>query len=108
MLQFAPPDIRNLYMSYMPFVQRGGVYVTVLSTRRFDLGAEVLLMVKLPNSEDKTPAVGKVVLINRSSSVARPSGVGIQFADSPENASLRDHIETLLTGMSRELPTFTM
>jgi type IV pilus assembly protein PilZ len=108
MLQFAPPDIRNLYMSYMPFVQRGGVYVGVSGTKRYELGAEVLLMVKLPSSEDRTPAVGKVVLINRSSSVARPSGVGIQFADSPENAALRDRIETLLAGMSHELTTFTM
>jgi Tfp pilus assembly protein PilZ len=45
MLQFAPPDVRNLYMSYMPFVQRGGVYVAVSGTRRLDLGAEVLVMV---------------------------------------------------------------
>lgn len=106
MIPFAPTDAMALYQSYMPFLKNGGLYVT--GNKKFDLGHEVLLLVKLPGHEERTPAIGKVVLVNRSNSVARPSGVGVQLADTPENTVLREKIDVIVAGINPDTATLTM
>ena len=105
-LPFSPPDIHALYQSYMPFVKNGGVYVA--TPRRYELGAEVFVLITFPQGNERMPAMGKVVWVNRTGSVSRPSGIGIQFSDTQENFAVRDRIETLIAGTSSDTPTFTM
>ena len=105
-LPFSPPDKATLYQSYMPFVKNGGLYVS--TPRRYELGAEVFVLITFPQSNDRLPAVGKVVWVNRTGSVARPSGIGIQFLETPENIIVRDKIETFIAGTPQDMPTFTM
>ena len=105
-LPFSPPDSHALYQSYMPFVKNGGLYVA--TSRRYELGAEVFVLVTFPQGNERMPAMGKVVWVNRTGSVARPSGIGIQFSETQENFAVRDRIETLIAGISSDTPTFTM
>lgn len=105
-LPFAPADILTLYQSYMPFIKGGGLYVP--TPKKYDLGHEVFVLVKMPGESDRVPAVGKVVWVNRSGTSHRPSGIGIQFTDSPENAVVRDRIEVLVAGIPPDTATFTM
>ena len=106
-IPFNPQDKMSLYQSYMPFVKNGGLYIPTV--KKYDQGVDVFLLVRMPGeSNERLPAVGKVVWINRSGSVSKPSGIGVQFSDTPENAILRDKIERLLVGISPDNPTYTM
>lgn len=106
-IPFNPQDKLSLYQSYMPFVKNGGLYIP--TTKKYDQGSEIFLLVRMPGeSNERLPGVGKVVWINRSGTVSKPSGIGIQFSDTPENAILRDKIERLLVGVSPDTATYTM
>ena len=106
-IPFNPPDKMILYQSYMPFVKGGGLYVP--TPKKYDIGNEVFLLIKMPGEgNDRMPAVGKVVWVNRNGSAQRPGGIGVQLSDTPENLSLRDRIEVLIAGISTDTPTFTM
>lgn len=105
-IPFMPADKNAVYQSYMPFLKNGGLYVS--TTKKYELGAEVFILIKMPDGNDRYPVVGKVVWVNRSGGVSRPSGIGVQFSDTAENVIARDKIEALLMGMSTDLPTFTM
>lgn len=105
-IPFNPPDKTVLYKSYMPFVKGGGLYI--VTSKRYEIGTEVFLLVKMPESQERLPAVGKVVWINRSGSVSQPSGVGVQLMETPENEIVKDKIEILIAGFPEDTPTFTM
>lgn len=105
-IPFNPPDKTTLYKSYMPFIKGGGLYI--VTSRKYEIGTEVFLLVKMPGSNDRLPAVGRVVWVNRSGSVSHPSGVGVQFAETPENELVKDKIDLLVAGIPDDTPTFTM
>lgn len=105
-IPFAPPDKTSLAQCYMSWVKGGGLYIT--TPKKYEMGAEVFVLVKLPDSSDRFPAVGRVVWVQRSSSVLRPPGIGVQLLDTPENAVVRDKIEVFLAGMPADTATFTM
>lgn len=107
-LQFNPQDKLFLYKSYMPFVKNGGLFIN--TSHRHELGSEVFVMIKLPQEaeSDRMSVVGKVIWITRNGGVNKPAGIGIQLADMPENAVVRDRIEKAIAGISSETPTFTM
>ena len=104
-MTFQPFDRKALYLSYMPFIKNGGLYVP--TPKNFDMGAEVFVLVKFPESNDRSPVIGKIIWVNRLTSVSRPSGIGIQFLETPENMVVRDRIETILAGMP-DSATYTM
>lgn len=97
-----------LYKCYMPFVKNGGLFIT--TPNRYELGNEVFVMIKLPQEaeSERMSVVGKVVWLTRSGSVNKPAGIGIQLADTPENAIVREKIERAIAGISSETPTYTM
>jgi len=105
-LAFQPPDRAAMHQSYMPFLKNGGIYIP--TTKKYDIGSEVFVLVKLPDSGERLSGVGSVVWINRTPSVSKPSGIGIHFVESPENETLKLRIETFLAGSSHDAPTFTM
>lgn len=107
-LHFNPPDRLFLYKSYMPFVKNGGLFIS--TSHRHDLGSEVFVMVKLPQEaeSERMSVVGRVVWITRNGGVNKPAGIGVQLADMPENAQVRERIERLIAGVSSDTPTFTM
>ena len=107
-LSLALKDKTQLYLAYMPYLKHGGIFVP--TPKRYFLGDEVFLLLTLPESGDRLPVAGKVVWVTPTGAQgARTSGVGVQFADTPEGETVRSRIETLLAGsLSAEKPTHTM
>jgi type IV pilus assembly protein PilZ len=107
-LHFNPIDRMALYKSYMPFVKGGGLFVN--TSHRYELGNEVFVMLKLPQEAetDRMSIVGKVVWISRNGGANKPAGIGIQMADMPDNAIVRDRIERAIAGISADTLTYTM
>lgn len=97
----------QLYKSYMPWFRNGGLFIP--TTKRFQMGQEVLMMVILPETRDKLPAAGVVSWVSPQNSTGhKKQGVGVEFTDD-EGMALRYRID----GMLRELlekgePTYTL
>lgn len=107
-LSLTVKDKAALYNAYMSYVKHGGIFVP--TTKRYFLGAEVFLLLTLPESSERLPVPGKVIWVTPPGAQGnRVAGVGVQFADSPEGESVKGKIETLLAGtLNAEKPTHTM
>lgn len=107
MLNHHIKDVQSLYMSYLPFLKNGGLFVT--TEKNYKLGEEVFVLLTLFDDSDKIPVAGKVAWINPKGAPGnRPAGIGIHFGDL-DNGATRNKIETVLAGMQRsEKPTHTM
>ena len=99
-------DEKALYLSYMPFLANGGIFVPTDAS--YTVGDPVFLILKLPDSEQHAipGTVGWITPVGAQS--GRTAGVGIHF-DSPEGEPVRKRIEALLTGkMNSERATYSM
>lgn len=107
-LSLSIKDKQSLYSAYMPFVNGGGLFVH--STKRFNLGDEVFLLLTLMDLEERLPIPGKVVWITPPGSQGnRRPGIGVQFADTSDGAHARTIIESHLANlMKSEKKTYTM
>lgn len=101
-------DRQALYSAYMPFVNGGGLFVQ--STKQFNLGDEVFLLLTLMDLEERLPIPGRVVWITPQGSQGnRRAGIGVQFADTPDGAHARTIIESHLANLLKsEKKTYTM
>ena len=100
-------DKSALYVSYMPFIKNGGLFIP--TTRDSKLGDEVFLLLTLMDSAERLPVAGKVVWITpRGAQGKRQQGIGVQFSAQDGGATLKK-IETLLAGaLGADRPTHTM
>lgn len=100
-------DKAVLYCAYMPFVRFGGLFIP--TTKTFELGDEVFMLLNLMEETEKLPVTGKVVWITpKGSQGNRITGVGIQFNE-VEGIPVRNKIETYLAGgLQSDRPTHTM
>jgi type IV pilus assembly protein PilZ len=107
-LSLAIKDRQALYRSFMPFVQGGGLFVP--STKKFELGDEVFLLLTVMEFEERLPIPGKVIWITPQGAAGnRKAGIGVQFADTPDGAHARTVIEShLATMIKSNLSTHTM
>lgn len=97
-LSLSIKDKQALYRSYMPFVQGGGLFVP--STKKFQLGDEVFLLLTVMEFEERLPIPGKVVWITPQGAAGnRKAGIGVQFADTQDGAHARTVIESHLASM---------
>jgi type IV pilus assembly protein PilZ len=96
-LSLSIPDRKALYKAYMPFVRGGGLFVP--SSKKFQLGDEVFLLLTVMEFEERLPIPGKVVWITPQGAGNRKAGIGVQFADTSDGAHARTVIETHLAGM---------
>jgi len=84
------PTERELYLSYMPFLKNGGVFVR--TTELLPLGTEVRLDVTLPDALESSEIVGKVCWVTPAGAQnGTPAGIGVSFEQDPEN--IRGQIE---------------
>lgn len=91
-------DKAVLYSSYMPFVSGGGLFIP--TTKTYQIGDEVFLLLKLLEDVEKLPVAGKVVWITPAGAQGnKVQGIGVQF--SSDNPMARNRIETLLAGASK-------
>jgi type IV pilus assembly protein PilZ len=99
-------DEKALYLSYMPFLANGGVFVPTDAT--YTVGDPVFLILKLPDN-DQQAVPGTVAWITPvGAQSGRTAGVGIHF-NSPDGEPIRKRIEALLTGTSNsDRATYSM
>lgn len=95
-LTLAIKEKSALYAAYMPFVKGGGLFVP--TTRQYNMGDTVFMLLSILNDTTKTPISGKVVWITQAS-VGRSAGVGLQFDGTETGASLKNKIEGVLAGI---------
>ncbi|MGH8031343.1 MAG: PilZ domain-containing protein [Luteimonas sp.] len=107
-LSLTVKDTASLYNAYMPYLKYGGIFVP--TAKRYFLGDEVFVLLTLPESSERLPVAGKVVWVTPTGAQGnRVAGIGVQFADTPENDQVRGRIETLLAGtLNADNPTHTM
>ena len=106
-LSLAIKDKQALYTTYMPFLRNGGVFVP--TPKRYFLGAEVFVLLTLPESKERLPVAGKVVWVTPPGAQGnRTPGIGVQFGDTAEGEAARGKIEALLAGHQDGKPTHTM
>lgn len=90
-------DTGSLYTAYMPFIKNGGLFIP--TTRHYNLGDEVFMVLSLLDNKEKLPVAGKVVWITPPSAVGnRTAGIGVRFSDMDKGAT-RNKIETILAAM---------
>lgn len=99
-------DKAVLYAAYMPFVENGGLFIP--TSKNYQLGDEVFLLLNLMDESEKIPVAGKVVWVTpKGAQGNRATGIGVQF--NSEDDSARNKIETYLAGsISSDRPTHTM
>ncbi len=97
----------QLYKSFMPWLKNGGLFVP--TSKRFEMGQKVLMMVILPGTTDKSPAAGVVAwACPKDVTGHNKPGVGIEFTDE-EGVVLRLRIEGMLEEqLKSEAPTYTL
>lgn len=106
-LSLSIKDKAALYTAYMPYLRNGGVFVP--TPKRYQLGAEVFVLLTLPESSERLPVAGKVVWVTPPGAQGnRASGIGVQFGDTAEGEAARGKIEALLAGHPANKPTHTM
>jgi len=104
---FVIKDKQALYAAYMPFVKNGGLFIP--TTKRYQLGDELFLLLQLMDDKDRIPVAGKVVWITPVGSEGnRQIGVGIQFSDQDKGDARRKIEAYLGGGLEAERPTHTM
>ena len=98
-------DNAALYAAYMPWLERGGLFVA--TAKPYRLGDEVHIMLQLLDEAEKIPVVGKVVWVTpQGAEGGRRAGIGVQFSEA--DAPLAGKIEQRLAGFESDRPTHTM
>jgi type IV pilus assembly protein PilZ len=94
MLALSIRDISSLHAAYMPFIRNGGLMVP--TTRNYQLGDEVFLLLHLMDEAERIPLVGTVVWITpRQAESHRQQGVGVEL-DDREGRAVKLRIESYL------------
>lgn len=106
-ISIAIKDKQALYMSYMPFIEGGGLFVP--TKKEYKLGDEMFLLVKIMDEVEPVHISGKVIWVSPIGALGnRPPGAGVQFTgdDATKTANL---IESKLgASISLPRPTHTM
>ncbi len=106
-LNFAIKDKAALYAAYMPFIRNGGLFIP--TTKRYQLGDEIFLLLQLMEEPDRIPVAGKVIWVTPTGAEGnRAVGVGVQFSEQDKGVARRKIEEYLVGVLSSERPTHTM
>lgn len=93
LLSVAMDDGAALRAAHMPFVVNGGLFIP--TPRRYRLGEEVFVLLRLAQDPRRLPLAGRVVWITPAgASGGKPPGVGVQFGDHDD--LVRQRIEACL------------
>ncbi len=77
-ISIAIKDKQALYMSYMPYVENGGLFVP--TKKDYSLGDEIFLLVKIMDETEPVQISGKIIWISPPGALGnRPQGIGVQF-----------------------------
>jgi type IV pilus assembly protein PilZ len=90
------PDKETLYLSYMPYVEGGGLFIP--SKQFVKMGEEVFVLATLPEQTQKIPLTGKVIWISQKQNGIKPQGFGIQLTGE-KGVYYKSEAEKLLAGL---------
>ncbi len=93
-LSLSIKDQAGLYGAYMPFLQRGGIFVP--SNRPFRLGEQVFLVLSLLDRPQKYQVAGQVAWITPVGTPNKTPGIGIHLPDDENGRNLRRAVEEIL------------
>ena len=98
-----------LYVSYMPFVKNGGIFIPSKKSNEYSLGDDIFVLLTIDDSKEKIPVSGKVSWITpKGAHVNKTEGIGIQFSELDKGAT-KVKIEKMLAGaLSSERPSHTL
>ncbi len=86
-----------LYAAYMPFLKRGGLFVP--STKDYNLGDEVFLLLSLLDDPARLPIAGTVVWVTPAGCQGNKNqGIGVQLSADESGQAVRQKIEAILAG----------
>ncbi|MFD2110907.1 PilZ domain-containing protein [Thiorhodococcus fuscus] len=106
-LSFAIKDKSALYASFMPFIKNGGLFIP--TTKKYQLGDEIFLLLQLMDETDRIPVAGKVVWVTPSGAEGNRSiGVGVQFSDQDKGIARRKIEDYLAGALTSDRPNHTM
>lgn len=96
MLSLTIRDKYVLYASYVSFVKGGGLFIP--TTKQYELGDEVFMILNLMEETEKLSVSGKVIWITPNGSQGNKAcGIGVQFSE--DGGHVRNKIETYLAGL---------
>ena len=97
-----------LYAAYIPLFKEGGVFIP--TTREYQLGADVYLLLTLPEDTQRYPIAGKVAWVTPARAAGnRTQGVGVRFPNDEKSRLLKLKIEEILGAhLASDRPTQTI
>jgi len=106
-LSLAIKEKAALYAAYMPYLKNGGIFVP--TTRVYQLGDEVYLILTLMDDPTKIPVAGKVVWVSPAGGGSRQPGIGVHFPADESGINARKRIEEILgSALKSARPTHTL
>ncbi|ABE58961.1 MULTISPECIES: PilZ domain-containing protein [Chromohalobacter] len=98
-------DTQTLHAAYMPWLQRGGIFVP--TSERYSLGDTVYLLVTLPEESERLPVSGSVAWLSPPGiGGRRVPGIGVHF--SADDQRVKTLIEACLDGVTPTRPSYTL
>lgn len=105
-LSLAIREKAALYAAYMPYLKNGGMFVP--TSRAYQLGDDVYLILTLLDDPTKIPVAGKVAWVSPSGGNKTP-GIGVHFPGDETGLNARKRIEDALgSALKSARPTHTL
>lgn len=107
-VQLAIKEKAALYAAYIPLFKEGGVFIP--TAREYKLGADVYVLMTLPDDTQRYPIAGKVAWVTPPKAAGnRTQGVGVRFPNDEKSRLLKMKIEEILGAhLASERPTQTI
>lgn len=107
-IQLAIKEKGALYAAFIPMFTQGGLFVP--TTREYQLGDDVYVLLSLPDDPQRHPIAGRVAWVTPPRAAGnRTQGVGIQFPKDEKARLLKLKIEEILGAhLGSDRPTQTI
>ena len=107
-IQLAIKEKAALYTAYIPLFADGGVFIP--TTRDYQLGDDVYVLLSLPDDPQRYPVAGKVAWVTPARAAAnRTQGVGVRCPADEKSRVLKVKIEQILgSHLASDRPTQTI
>ena len=107
-VQLAIKEKTALYAAYIPLFTEGGVFIP--TAREYQLGADVYVLLTLPDDTQRYPIAGKVAWVTPARAAGnRTQGVGVRFPNDDKSRQLKLKIEEILGAhLASDRPTQTI
>ena len=107
-VQLAIKEKAALYAAYIPLFKEGGLFIP--TEREYKLGADVYVLLTLPDDTQRYPVAGKVAWVTPARAAGnRTQGVGVRFPNDDKSRALKLKIEEILgASLASDRPTQTI